>query len=128
MIYIILLTMFFLHIVDDYYLQGILAQMKQRCWWQEHVPDEQYKNDYVMALIEHGFSWTFMIHIPFFLMVIFGGYQIHWTFPVFTFFWNWICHSIIDHMKANIGCINLVEDQIVHIVQTILTWGILFVR
>ena len=28
-----LLFMVFLHIVDDYYLQGILASMKQKQWW-----------------------------------------------------------------------------------------------
>ena len=128
MIYIILLTMFFLHIVDDYYLQGVLAQMKQKCWWQEYAPDEQYKNDYIMALIEHGFSWTFMIHIPLFVVMWFYGYQIHWLFLLFTFSGNWFCHSMTDHMKANLGYINLIEDQIIHIVQIISTWGILFIR
>lgn len=29
---LILATMIFCHIADDYYLQGILAQMKQRSW------------------------------------------------------------------------------------------------
>ena len=31
-----LLTMIFLHIVDDYYLQGVLAKMKQRKWWEDN--------------------------------------------------------------------------------------------
>lgn len=127
MIYLILLAMLFLHIVDDYYLQGILSQMKQRKWWQEHAPDELYRYDYIMALIEHGFSWTFMIHIPLFIMIWFYGYQIYWWLPVFTFFTNWGCHSLTDHLKANLNCINLVEDQLIHIIQIIATWGVLFV-
>ena len=60
----ILLTMIFLHIVDDYYLQGILAQMKQKKFWKEQAPDEKYKYDYIWALIMHGFSWAFMIMLP----------------------------------------------------------------
>ena len=32
---LILIGMFFLHIVDDYYLQGCLAQMKQQSWWEK---------------------------------------------------------------------------------------------
>jgi len=127
-VYILLLTMLFLHIVDDYYLQGILAQLKQRDWWKYNASDSKYANDYIIALIEHGFSWTFMIHIPFFIMTFFYGYQIYWGFPLFTFLYNWFYHSLIDHMKANVKCINLIEDQIVHIVQIIVTWVILFIN
>ena len=36
-----LLLMIFLHIVDDYYLQGILASMKQRGWWEKNAPRPQ---------------------------------------------------------------------------------------
>ena len=31
----ILLFMIMMHIVDDYYLQGILASMKQKSWWMK---------------------------------------------------------------------------------------------
>ena len=61
---ILLLTMLFCHIVDDYYLQGWLASAKQKLWWEKNVPDKLYKNDYIMALCEHAFSWTFMIMLP----------------------------------------------------------------
>ena len=46
----IFLTMIFLHIVDDYYLQGILAQMKQKKFWKEQAPDELYKYDYIVLI------------------------------------------------------------------------------
>ena len=39
---------------------------------------------------------------------------------------NCIFHAIVDHMKANLYLINLVQDQIMHIIQIILTCGVLF--
>ena len=60
---LILICMIFMHIVDDYYLQGVLASMKQKQWWEKNAPDKLYKYDYIVALIMHSFSWTFMIMI-----------------------------------------------------------------
>lgn len=57
----LLLGMLFLHLVDDYYLQGWLASAKQKSWWEKNSPDKLYSHDYIMALCEHAFSWTFMI-------------------------------------------------------------------
>ena len=57
----LLLGMLFLHLVDDYYLQGWLASAKQKSWWKKNSPDKLYSHDYIMALCEHAFSWTFMI-------------------------------------------------------------------
>ena len=31
----VLASMLFMHVVDDYYLQGILANLKQRSYWEE---------------------------------------------------------------------------------------------
>lgn len=61
---ILLLCMLFCHIVDDYYLQGWLASAKQKSWWEKNAPNPLYKNDYIVALYEHAFSWTCMVHIP----------------------------------------------------------------
>ena len=41
---VILIVMFFCHIVDDYYLQGCLANMKQATWWEQY--GGVYRNDY----------------------------------------------------------------------------------
>jgi hypothetical protein len=61
----ILLSMLFMHIVDDYYLQGILASMKQKSWWQKlESYKDFYKYDYIVALIMHSFSWAFMVMMP----------------------------------------------------------------
>jgi len=121
---ILLLSMIFLHIVDDYYLQGILAQMKQKQWWADNAPKELYKHDYIMALIEHAFSWTFMIHVP-----LFWAHHSDMNIYLFAilFVSNWIIHAVVDNAKANKLIINLCQDQIVHIIQIIVLW-ICYVR
>lgn len=115
----IFLTMIFLHIVDDYYLQGILAQMKQKKFWKEQAPDELYKYDYIWALIMHAFSWTFMIMLPLiFVSPISPAFYI-------IFVVNLAVHAYVDNLKANKHKINLWQDQLIHLAQIILTFIIL---
>jgi hypothetical protein len=121
-IIILLLSMLFCHIVDDYYLQGWLASAKQKSWWEKNAPNPLYKNDYIMALCEHAFSWTFMIHVP--IVVYSFVYGLSLDVYVFCLFFafNWGIHAITDYMKANELKINLIQDQLIHIGQIILTW------
>ena len=121
--YIILLfAMIFFHIVDDYYLQGILAQMKQKKWWQENAPNKLYKNDYIMALAEHAFSWSFMIHIPIFAFIYLCGVSVTWYGVALSVILIAVMHTYIDHKKANLLQINLVQDQLSHLSQILFTW------
>ena len=121
---LLLLAMIFLHIVDDYYLQGWLASAKQKSWWQQNAPDELYKYDYIMALFMHSFSWAFMI------MIIPSVYALITTANVSTaslaialvFLTNMSIHMAIDNAKANLKKINLVQDQLLHLVQIAATW------
>ena len=122
----IILCMLFCHIVDDYYLQGILASMKQKSWWKTHAPDPLYKHDYIMALCEHAFSWTFMIFLPTFIAHFFGV-QLNEKFIIALFCLNWGIHIIIDDLKANQLKINLIQDQLIHIGQVIFT-GVLLIK
>lgn len=120
----VLFLMLFLHICDDYYFQGILASMKQKSWWtkQENYSDV-YQHDYIVALVEHAFSWTFMIMLP--IMIL---YHFSFTpFIMFFFLCNWIIHGITDHCKANLKAINLIQDQTIHVCQIFLTWAMLVV-
>lgn len=115
----ILLIMIFLHIIDDYRLQGILASMKQREWWvkQEGYKD-MYKHDYVIALLCHSFSWAFMIMLPIFVSISFNL-----TLPIISLFiGNALGHAVIDNLKANKHQINLIVDQSAHILQILFTW------
>ena len=105
--------MIFCHIVDDYYLQGILASMKQKKWWKEIAPEKMYKYDYIWALIIHAFSWAFMIMLPIAYVM---NFQIDLLFG-FIFVANVIIHAIVDNEKANKFRINLWVDQIIHIAQ-----------
>ena len=115
--FLILLSMIFCHIVDDYYLQGILASMKQKLWWQKQENySDKYKYDYIIALIMHAFSWAFMIMVP---LIITGASEIAITVSIVI---NATIHAIIDNLKANKKKINLVQDQISHLLQIFGTW------
>ena len=114
---LIFFAMCFCHIVDDYYLQGILASMKQKSWWtKQESYEDKYKNDYIIALIMHAFSWSFMILVPFLLLGLSP------VFLVIALVLNGTIHAIVDDLKANQKKINLVQDQSIHIGQIFLTW------
>lgn len=115
----ILLLMVFMHIVDDYYLQGILASMKQKSWWGD--VSSLYKRDYIWALIMHAFSWTFMIMLPITFIYNFNISQVF----INIFCLNWLIHAIVDDLKANKKKINLWHDQIIHLGQILVTARIL---
>ena len=121
---ILLYTMVFLHIVDDYYFQGILAQMKQKSWWEKNAPDTLYKNDYKVALIEHAFSWTFMIMLPITVLMVVNNNILIVPWSI-AFVVNWIIHGCTDHLKANVHNISLVTDQTTHVCQIIATWFVM---
>ena len=117
----ILFVMIFAHIVDDYYLQGILASLKQKSWWENQKSYKPlYKYDYIVALIMHAFSWSFMISLP----ILYFGFT-KWI--VAAIILNTIIHGIVDDLKANKGKINLIIDQSIHIVQIIITWVLLVI-
>lgn len=122
----LLLGMLFLHLVDDYYLQGWLASAKQKSWWEKNAPDKLYSHDYIMALCEHAFSWTFMIML---IPAVFNYVSSRNISIIYFLFFvlNWIIHCTIDDLKANKKDINLVQDQLFHIIQIALTWIILVV-
>ena len=112
---IVLFLMIFLHIIDDFCIQGIMAYMKQKSWWQEHPVGRQpmYKYDYIAALFAHSFSWSFMIMLP---VLLWGT----WNPAIFVL--NMLLHAFVDDMKANRMRINLITDQTIHLGQILLTW------
>ena len=112
----VLFVMIFAHIVDDYYLQGILAKMKQKSWWKENSPDELYKRDYIVALLMHAFSWSFMINLP--TLLVSRNYILMCIFMVI----NTYIHACVDNEKANKHSINLVIDQTFHLIQIVNLW------
>lgn len=132
---IVLIEMIFLHFIADYYLQGILASMKQKEWWRKQLTQTEwfsgkYKNDYLQALYAHSFEWTFMTLLPILIKV----YKLNFNVgPVIVylilFLSNLLAHFLTDDLKANEHTINLNQDQGVHAIQIFLTfliWTVLF--
>lgn len=121
---LLLLTMIFMHIVDDYYLQGWLASAKQKSWWKQNAPDELYKHDYIMALFMHSFSWTFMIMIIPSLYALSHATDLNTVSLqiILVFICNLFLHMATDHDKANLKKINLIQDQVMHLIQIVWTW------
>jgi len=115
----VLVCMLLAHLVADYNLQGWLAQAKQKKWWEQNAPDKKYKHDWIAALICHSLTWAILITLP---IICVMHFEINWlwlSIPV-----NVASHFIIDDLKANKYKINLVTDQLLHLCQIIITWGI----
>jgi hypothetical protein len=106
--------MLFMHVLDDYVLQApCLCDLKQKSFWKKNAPEEQYKKDYIVALIMHSLSWSFMIMLP---IAIALDFNVGWGFVYYLLF-NTAFHAVIDHLKANVKVINLWIDQACHMVQ-----------
>ena len=96
--------------------------MKQKAWWKEHAPDEMYKYDYIAALSAHAFSWAFMIQLP---ILIYMRFTVDWLYFA-LFGMNVVLHAMVDNLKADEREINLIVDQLCHLVQIVGTILIVF--
>lgn len=111
------LLMVFLHIIDDFHLQGCLKDMKQSAWWRSHPQYKPlYKYDYIVALAIHSFSWAFMVMLP---IAIVRNFNVDSSF-VWVLVISAFVHGFIDDWKANCLKINLVIDQLLHLMQLII--------
>lgn len=118
---VILVLMLLGHLVADYTLQGWLADGKQESWWKKVcggvIPDK-YKNDYIVALCCHALYWSIFICAPFYTSSNF--------LPAIIL--NTMVHAIVDDLKANQKVINLVQDQLIHLAQILLTFAVLIIQ
>ena len=124
---LILIEMLFLHVFADYQLQGILANMKQKEWWIKQTSNvveinkSQYKNDYKAALVAHSLEWSFVVLFPMFYHATklpIDSIILYVTLLI----WNTDFHYMVDDSKANKKMLNLVEDQIMHLGQILVSW------
>ena len=121
----ILLLMIFCHLIDDFVLQDKFTYLKQKSWWVKTCNDEglsldKYGKDYMMALFEHSLEWSIAIMLPVIFLCNAPGIVLLYCAVV-----NTIIHYIVDDAKANQLRLNLIQDQLIHFVQIILTWIIL---
>ena len=119
---IIFIDMIYCHILDDFVLQGILKDLKQKKFWDKY--GEKYKNDYKVALFIHSLSWSISIMIP---IIIYSTYsnitRIEYDICMIIIIINNIfLHYRIDDAKANKYKINLITDQILHFIQIVFTF------
>lgn len=122
----IFLCMLFCHIVDDYYLQGVLAKMKQISWWREQTDNPMYRNDWLPALIAHSISWGFMMMLPCNIYLLINKPDSIYIFSI-MFIFNVYLHAKTDNDKANKHEINLITDQCIHIFQICITFFIFLI-
>lgn len=118
---IVLILMLLAHIFADFHLQGILAEMKQEQWWKRQEGyNSKNKYDYLAALVIHSAEWTLWMMIPLFLLP-------HLDLGIFLLLaaLNTVVHSLTDNSKANYRDINLVQDQVIHLMQIAFTYAAL---
>lgn len=114
----VLWLMIFMHIIGDWILQtDKMADLKQKKTWEKF--GTRYKYDYMVVLILHSLCWSFCIIAP--LLII----QRNTILLSVWIIINTYIHSIIDNEKANKFSINLLADQLLHLIQIIVTWFII---
>ena len=117
----ILILMLFCHIIDDFVLQDKFTYLKQKSWWikackDDGLPFDKYKNDYKMALFEHSLEWSIAIILPIIFL-----YNVPGWILLLSVIINTIIHYIVDNAKANQLRLNLIQDQLAHFIQIIVT-------
>jgi len=111
-----LFIMIFLAIVDEFYLQGKLENLKNK-YGLGFGESEKNKNDWITALLIHSFSWTFMIHFP---ILYLGGITI--LHLILSFVINIFVHAILDHLATNVGKISYSTSYMGHLFQITMTF------
>lgn len=127
-----------LHVIADFTLQTLgnpsLVGMKQKSWWTNLLDratddiqfgsetakrafrdglERKYGTDYKVALACHSITWSAITFLP--LCTVPG-----WSAIVAA---NAGIHYLVDDLKANLHRINLIEDQVLHVLQIDLTLG-----
>ena len=135
----ILFLMLLMHYIEDFHLQGCLANLKQKKWWidelcknfdcndkceevrEPYLTTTIYKNDYKMSLFAHSIENALFVMLPLIIDLLISELttdylQNAWIFFVPAIALICVSHYIIDNLKANEMKINLVQDQILHII------------
>ena len=121
---LMLLGMLLMHCIEDFHVQGILANLKRYEWWLDEFMKQgrdlppKYAKDYLVALVAHSFEWTmFVLAVPIAL-----GMHRHMDQVLLFAVVNTAIHAFVDNLKANEHLISLVADQAIHLAQIVGIW------
>lgn len=64
----------------------------------------------------HSISWAFMIMLP--ILIVLKG-ELNWLWIMLPI--NTVIHFLVDDLKANKKRINLIQDQLIHLGQVLVT-------
>lgn len=112
------------HILADFVLQPVaLSQMKTKNWWVEECERNgiDFKNhnvDYLAALLMHSLSWSILILLP-----IMYGMHVSDVVLVDLFVVNTAVHCIVDDLKVNRYKVSMWTDQVIHLLQIVVTFA-----
>ena len=121
-IILVFLACLFAHYIADYILQtNFVARFKCKETWALEYPQAIYRNDYKAMLVVHSLSWSIVTFLPLYLMVN-NNAKLYLGVIVI----NTIIHYIVDDLKANKKKISLIVDQLIHLIQILLTIAIYF--
>ena len=120
----------FMHVIGDYVLQTpFMATAKQRSYWENEakkmdIEGTAYRYDYLAILTVHSITWSFCVLLPIviYCWLVLGHFPVNF---ISIFIWNAVIHGIVDDQKANKHTINLIEDQLFHFLQIVLSIAIL---
>lgn len=114
--YLLLPLMILCHIIEDFHIQGKMADMKQSSFWRPY--GEKYANDWKPVIILHGMEWAMLTSMP---CVVMSWFDVPMWF-VLVIVTMGLLHAYIDHLKANVGKINLITDQTLHMTQIMIIY------
>ena len=132
----IFIAMVLFHILEDFHLQGILASMKQKSWWQSECnklgikyESSKYKHDHIISLCIHALENSIFITLPLIIDGLIATLTINpnnclfigWAFIIFA---NTVVHAFIDNFKCNNKGISLIIDQLLHFIFIILFFSL----
>lgn len=140
----ILFLMILIHIIEDFHLQGCLANLKQKKWWidelckafdcddkrkeirEPYLNGTIYKKDYKIGLIVHSIENAIFVMLPLIIDLLISEFKgcLHngWIVYGFSAFVIAMTHYIIDDLKCNKMKINLIVDQLMHFCVIILVY------
>lgn len=134
----ILFLMLLMYYIEDFHLQGCLANLKQKKWWEKEVAENlihskydddrhrkillrysRYKNDYKMSLFAHSIENALFVMLPMIVDMLISEFthclQNTWILFIPSAILICVSHYLIDDSKANEMKINLVQDQLYHL-------------